>query len=277
MATYQQILQATVAGADSGPFNVYWDYVENDYLIASNISRTTLLAGVLINIPDEATSIIVVSEGQYCEGYAAILYVTPVTTTTTTTTSTTTSTTTEVPTTTTTTSTTTSTTTEVPTTTTTTSTTTSTTTEVPTTTTTTSTTTSTTTEVPTTTTTTSTTTSTTTVQEYSFTINNSFASLAVTGVSVNGVLTSGPFPINEGSTVTLQTTESGTNLTVIIYTNNDIPSTSSISAYTSNVSGTLIECRDGNGIDNSITFTSEVTFGLPVSEQPSFTCQDYVC
>ena len=243
MATYQQILQATVAGADSGPFNVYWDYVENDYLIASNISRTTLLAGVLINIPDEATSIIVVSEGQYCEGYAAILYVTPVTTTTTTTTSTTTSTTTE----------------------------------VPTTTTTTSTTTSTTTEVPTTTTTTSTTTSTTTVQEYSFTINNSFASLAVTGVSVNGVLTSGPFPINEGSTVTLQTTESGTNLTVIIYTNNDIPSTSSISAYTSNVSGTLIECRDGNGIDNSITFTSEVTFGLPVSEQPSFTCQDYVC
>ena len=226
MATYQQILQATVAGADSGPFNVYWDYVENDYLIASNISRTTLLAGVLINIPDEATSIIVVSEGQYCEGYAAILYVTPVTTTTTTTTSTTTSTTTE---------------------------------------------------VPTTTTTTSTTTSTTTVQEYSFTINNSFASLAVTGVSVNGVLTSGPFPINEGSTVTLQTTESGTNLTVIIYTNNDIPSTSSISAYTSNVSGTLIECRDGNGIDNSITFTSEVTFGLPVSEQPSFTCQDYVC
>jgi len=260
MATYQQILQATVAGADSGPFNVYWDYVENDYLITSNISRTTLLAGVLINIPDEATSIIVVSEGQYCEGYAAILYVTPVTTTTTTTTSTTTSTTTE-----------------VPTTTTTTSTTTSTTTEVPTTTTTTSTTTSTTTEVPTTTTTTSTTTSTTTVQEYSFTINNSFASLAVTGVSVNGVLTSGPFPINEGSTVTLQTTESGTNLTVIIYTNNDIPSTSSISAYTSNVSGTLIECRDGNGIDNSITFTSEVTFGLPVSEQPSFTCQDYVC
>ena len=243
MATYQQILQATVAGADSGPFNVYWDYVENDYLITSNISRTTLLAGVLINIPDEATSIIVVSEGQYCEGYAAILYVTPVTTTTTTTTSTTTSTTTE----------------------------------VPTTTTTTSTTTSTTTEVPTTTTTTSTTTSTTTVQEYSFTINNSFASLAVTGVSVNGVLTSGPFPINEGSTVTLQTTESGTNLTVIIYTNNDIPSTSSISAYTSNVSGTLIECRDGNGIDNSITFTSEVTFGLPVSEQPSFTCQDYVC
>jgi len=249
MATYQQILQATVAGADSGPFNVYWDYVENDYLIASNISRTTLLAGVLINIRDEATSIIVVSEGQYCEGYAAIIYVTPVTTTTTT--STTTSTTTVAPTTT--------------------STTTSTTTVAPTTT---STTTSTTTIPPTTT---STTTSTTTVQEYSFSINNSFASLTITGISVNGVLTSGPFPINEGSTVTLQTTESGTNLTVIIYTSNSIPPTSSISAYTSNVSGLLVDCQNGDGIDNSITFTSEVTFGLPVSEQPSFTCQDYVC
>jgi len=263
MATYQQILQATVAGADSGPFNVYWDYVESDYLITSNISRTDLLAGVLINIPDEATSIIVVSEGQYCEGYAAIIYVTPVTTTTTT--STTTSTTTVAPTTT---STTTSTTTVAPTTT---STTTSTTTVAPTTT---STTTSTTTIPPTTT---STTTSTTTVQEYSFSINNSFASLTITGISVNGVLTSGPFPINEGSTVTLQTTESGTNLTVIIYTSNSIPPTSSISAYTSNVSGLLVDCQNGDGIDNSITFTSEVTFGLPVSEQPSFTCQDYVC
>ena len=249
MATYQQILQATVAGADSGPFNVYWDYVESDYLITSNISRTDLLAGVLINIPDEATSIIVVSEGQYCEGYAAIIYVTLVTTTTTT--STTTSTTTVAPTTT--------------------STTTSTTTVAPTTT---STTTSTTTIPPTTT---STTTSTTTVQEYSFSINNSFASLTITGISVNGVLTSGPFPINEGSTVTLQTTESGTNLTVIIYTSNSIPPTSSISAYTSNVSGLLVDCQNGDGIDNSITFTSEVTFGLPVSEQPSFTCQDYVC
>ena len=79
MATYPIILQATTVQADSGPFNVYYNYVGPNYIVASNISKASLLAGVTVNIPNESFAVITQDQSPYCSYVTQSITVTPIT------------------------------------------------------------------------------------------------------------------------------------------------------------------------------------------------------
>lgn len=86
------LVTLSVAGVDSGPFSLYSDADGYAVPIVTGISRTTMLAGYLVSVPDAATTIKVLSTGA-CTNYDLIPISLTTTTTTTSTTSTTTSTT----------------------------------------------------------------------------------------------------------------------------------------------------------------------------------------
>ena len=79
MATYTQILQATAIGTNSGPFNVYYNFIDPSNLITSNISSATLATGFVINIPTQAYSVIIVDQGLYCGNQSQTIAVNPLT------------------------------------------------------------------------------------------------------------------------------------------------------------------------------------------------------
>jgi len=79
MATYQQILQLTSVGANSGPFNVYYNYIDPSYLISSSLSSATLLTGLAINIPTQSSAVILVDQSPYCNFASQTFTVTPLT------------------------------------------------------------------------------------------------------------------------------------------------------------------------------------------------------
>ena len=57
------LVTLTTAGVDSGPFNIYSDADGYAVPVATGISRTTMLAGYLVSVPDAATTIKVLSTG----------------------------------------------------------------------------------------------------------------------------------------------------------------------------------------------------------------------
>ena len=79
MATYQQILQLISVGANSGPFNVYYNYIDPSYLISSSLSSATLLTGLAINIPTQSSAVILVDQSPYCNFASQTFTVTPLT------------------------------------------------------------------------------------------------------------------------------------------------------------------------------------------------------
>jgi len=87
------LVTLTTAGVDSGPFNIYSNADGYAVPVATGISRTTMLAGYLVSVPDAATIIKVLSTG-VCDtdDFIPISLTTTTTSTTTSTTSTTTST-----------------------------------------------------------------------------------------------------------------------------------------------------------------------------------------
>lgn len=60
---YTKILQATVAGTDTGPFTIYHTSISTGNILLSSVSRSSLLAGVSVSIPDNATLVIVQNNG----------------------------------------------------------------------------------------------------------------------------------------------------------------------------------------------------------------------
>lgn len=72
MAVYQT-LQATSVGANSGPFNVYYNVIDPSYSIASNVSAGALQTGITFPVPVNASTIIVVNLSPYCNGESQTL------------------------------------------------------------------------------------------------------------------------------------------------------------------------------------------------------------
>lgn len=97
------LITLTVAGADSGPFNLYSNLDGYTSAFAVGISKASLLAGYSSSVVPNGTTIIRVLSTGDCTNYIDITLDAPVTTTTTSSSSTSTSTTTIAPTTTTTT------------------------------------------------------------------------------------------------------------------------------------------------------------------------------
>jgi hypothetical protein len=60
---FTKIIQATVAGTETGPFTIYHTSIATGNILLNNVSRSSLLAGVSVSIPDGATLIIVKSTG----------------------------------------------------------------------------------------------------------------------------------------------------------------------------------------------------------------------
>lgn len=56
-------LQATVAGTDTGPFTIYHTSIAPANILLDNVSRSSLLAGVSVTIPDGVTLIIIKNNG----------------------------------------------------------------------------------------------------------------------------------------------------------------------------------------------------------------------
>ena len=66
------ILQITIIGTDTGPFNIYTDADGYVSPIATDVLRDELLSGyILSNIPNDATELRVVSVGE-CKGVASL-------------------------------------------------------------------------------------------------------------------------------------------------------------------------------------------------------------
>lgn len=92
------IITLTLAGSDTGPFNIYSNADGYTTPTETNISRASLLAGYTATVPDETTEVLVESVGTCNRDLYLIVEGAP-TTTTSTTSSTTTTTTTAIPTT----------------------------------------------------------------------------------------------------------------------------------------------------------------------------------
>lgn len=60
---FTKIIQATVAGTETGPFTIYHTSIATGNILLNNVSRSSLLAGVSVTIPDGVTLIIVKSTG----------------------------------------------------------------------------------------------------------------------------------------------------------------------------------------------------------------------
>lgn len=60
---FTKTIKATVAGSETGPFIIYHTSIATGNILLSNVSRSSLLAGVNVTIPDGATLIIVKSTG----------------------------------------------------------------------------------------------------------------------------------------------------------------------------------------------------------------------
>lgn len=85
------LIKLNSAGSDTGPFDVYYDFIN---LIQSSVSKTSLTTtGITASVPDSANNIRIISNSEYCDNRID-LQIPAVTTSTTTTSTTTTSTTT---------------------------------------------------------------------------------------------------------------------------------------------------------------------------------------
>lgn len=60
---FTKTIKATIAGSETGPFIIYHTSIATGNILLNNVSRSSLLAGVNVTIPDGATLIIVKSTG----------------------------------------------------------------------------------------------------------------------------------------------------------------------------------------------------------------------
>jgi len=69
--SFTKIIRATVAGTSSGPYTIYHTSETAGNIIASSVSRASLLAGVSVTVPDGTTLVIVRSSGT-CSNSATV-------------------------------------------------------------------------------------------------------------------------------------------------------------------------------------------------------------
>lgn len=62
---YFKLIRATTAGSDSGPYTIYATSVDPANIIATGVTRTQLLSGFVVTIPDGVTNLVIKSTG-YC-------------------------------------------------------------------------------------------------------------------------------------------------------------------------------------------------------------------
>jgi hypothetical protein len=73
---FTKTIKATIAGSETGPFIIYHTSIATGNILLNNVSRSSLLAGVNVTIPDGVTLIIVKSTGVCDNSYN--ITVTPV-------------------------------------------------------------------------------------------------------------------------------------------------------------------------------------------------------
>lgn len=68
---YVKQIRATLAGVDSGPYTIYHTAIDPGNIIATGVTRSQLLSGFVVTIPDGATLVVVQSTGS-CTNSASI-------------------------------------------------------------------------------------------------------------------------------------------------------------------------------------------------------------
>jgi len=67
--SFQVTVTLTVAGGNTGPFNIYQDYDSYANPVATNVAKSDLLAGYIVTVGDGATIVRVQSENSTCSNY----------------------------------------------------------------------------------------------------------------------------------------------------------------------------------------------------------------
>lgn len=68
---YNKQIRATLAGVDSGPYTIYHTSIDAGNIIATGVTRSQLLSGFVVTIPDGATLVVVQSTGN-CTNSASV-------------------------------------------------------------------------------------------------------------------------------------------------------------------------------------------------------------